>query len=180
MTPRVGGLGQWKPDRPTTLVVACSDGRLQEATDHFLEQHLGVTRYDRFYVPGGGGALAASGRDFLRAQQLRRECRYLIDLHKVEQIVLLFHGPTSDGPITAACADYRRKMPHASVSGLRSRQEDDAAELRETREEWAGDASVAIYRCEVDTNGGIHFTDLLDDDLRKHDREIDDRNRDGR
>ncbi len=102
------GFGHWLPDRPSTLVIACSDGRLQEATDDFLGRYLRVTRYDRFYVPGGAGALAASGRDFLRAQQLRRECRYLVDLHGVRDIVMLFHGPTMDGPLAAACADYRR------------------------------------------------------------------------
>src|SRR5512132_2639198 len=99
--------GQWLADRPSTLVIACSDGRLQEATDEFLARRLRVTRYDRFYVPGGAGALAASGRDFLRAEQMRRECRYLVDLHRVERIVLLFHGPTADGALEAACADYR-------------------------------------------------------------------------
>jgi hypothetical protein len=154
------GFGEWSPDRPSTLVVACSDGRLQEATDQFLGHHLEVTRYDRFYVPGGGGALAASGRDFLRAKQLRRECRYLVDLHRVRHIVLLFHGPTIDGPIAAACADYRRKLPWASVRELRGRQEQDAEELRSTREEWAGEAVVAMYRCEVDARGSIRFADL--------------------
>ena len=103
MTP---AFGHWLPDRPSTLVVACSDGRLQEATDEFLALHLKVTRYDRFYVPGGAGALAASGRDFVRAEQIRRECRYLVELHAVRQIVLLFHGPTVSGPLAAACADY--------------------------------------------------------------------------
>src|SRR5262245_30227649 len=78
-TTMTGHSNEWSPERPNTLVIACSDGRLQESTDEFLAHHLHVTRYDRFYVPGGGGALSASGRDFLRAQQLRRECRYLID-----------------------------------------------------------------------------------------------------
>ena len=91
--------GIWSPDRPSTLVIACSDGRLQEATDEFLAHHLRVTRYDRFYVPGGAGALTASGRDFLRAQQIRRECRYLVELHGVRHIVMLFHSPAKDGPI---------------------------------------------------------------------------------
>jgi len=31
---------------------------LQEATDAFLGRELGLTQFDRFYVPGGGGALA--------------------------------------------------------------------------------------------------------------------------
>jgi len=32
---------QWSPARPRVLVVACSDGRLQEATDAFLASALG-------------------------------------------------------------------------------------------------------------------------------------------
>jgi hypothetical protein len=152
--------GQWLPDRPTALVIACSDGRLQEATDEFLAHHLQVTRYDRFYVPGGAGALAASGRDFIRAQQLRRECLYLVELHAVRQIVMLFHGPTADGPLAAACADYRRKLPWASVAALRGRQEQDAEELLGRRAEWAGAAEVSMYRCEVDGRGDIRFADL--------------------
>ena len=152
--------GIWSPDRPSTLVIACSDGRLQEATDEFLADHLRVTRYDRFYVPGGAGALTASGRDFLRAQQIRRECRYLVELHGVRHIVMLFHSPAKDGPIAAACADYRRKLPYASVAELRSRQERDAEELDRTREDWAGAAEVLLYRCEVDSRGGIRFAQL--------------------
>ena len=99
---------RWSPERPNVLVVACSDGRLQEATDAFLANELGVVRYDRFYVPGGGGALAASGYDLARAQQMRRECRYLIELHRVQRVILLMHGPAANGPLDAACADYRR------------------------------------------------------------------------
>jgi hypothetical protein len=155
--------GQWLPERPSTLVIACSDGRLQEATDEFLTHQLQVNRYDRFYVPGGAGALAASGRDFLRARQLRRECQYLVELHAVRHIVLLFHGAATDGPLAAACADYRRKLPWASVAELRGRQEQDAEELHESREEWAGAAAVAIYRCEVDSRGDVRFADLAGD-----------------
>ena len=158
-----GEFGDWLPDRPSTLVIACSDGRLQEATDEFLANHLQVTRYDRFYVPGGAGALAASGRDFLRAQQIRRECRYLVELHAVRHIVMLFHAPTMDGPLAAACADYRRKLPWASVAELRIRQEQDAEELGRTREEWASAAAVAMYRCEVDSRGVIRFASLAGD-----------------
>ncbi len=154
--------GTWSPDRPDTLVVACSDGRLQAATDLFLARVLAVTRYDRFYVPGGAGALAASGRDFIRASQMRRECRYLIDLHGVARVVLLFHGPVADGALEAACADYRRKMPWASVSTLRARQEQDALDLLAQRHEWAGDAEVHLYRCEVARDGSVAFVALAD------------------
>jgi hypothetical protein len=150
----------WTATRPLTLVIACSDGRLQEATDAFLTTNLELRQYDRFYVPGGGGALAASGRDFIRAQQLRKECRYLIELHEVEHVILMFHGPAVDGPAEAMCADYRRKLAGASAQFVRARQEQDAAELLERRADWALDAEVSVYRCEVDRNLAMSFHSL--------------------
>lgn len=154
------GVNRWTPDRPSTLVVACSDGRLQEVTDDFLWHEFAITRYDRFYVPGGGGALASSGRDYIRAQQMRRECRYLVELHQVKHIILLFHGPVTDGSLMTACADYRRKLPWASVRELQIRQADDARELIERREEWAGDAVVSAFRCAVHQDGNVEFSNF--------------------
>ena len=151
---------RWSPARPTTLVVACSDGRLQEATDEFLATEFQVTRYDRFYVPGGGGALASSGTDPLRAQQMCGECKYLVDLHQVKRVILLFHGPSAAGRIEAACADYRRKLPWAPLAELRERQELDAVDLLGRRREWASDAAVLLYRCEVDSAGSLAFVNL--------------------
>ena len=157
---RVPVSGKWSSARPNVLVVACSDGRLQEATDGFLANELGIVRYDRFYVPGGAGALVASGYDFARAQQMRRECRYLIALHGIGRIVLLMHGPVAGGPAEAACADYRRKLPRASVEQLREQQRADGSQLLQQRAKWAGLASVVLYRCEIDAAGAITFVDL--------------------
>src|SRR3981189_840241 len=131
---------RWSPARPNALVVACSDGRLQEATDAFLAREFQITRYDRFYVPGGGGALASSGMDTARAPQMCAECRYRVELHAVKRVILLFHGPSPAGRIEAACADYRRKLPWAPLAELRVRQEHDAVELLTRRREWAADA----------------------------------------
>jgi hypothetical protein len=142
------------------MVIACSDGRLQEATDEFLARELKITRYDRFYVPGGGGALASSGTDPVRAQQMCAECRYLVELHAVKRVIALFHGPSATGRIEAACADYRRKLPWAPIAELRARQEQDAIDLLTRRREWAADAGVLLYRCEVDAAGGITFVNL--------------------
>jgi hypothetical protein len=151
---------KWTSERPHTLVVACSDGRLQEQTDDFLYKQLGLAGFDRFYVPGGGGALASSGRDFLRAQQLRRECAYLVQLHEISRVILLFHGPAENGPADAVCADYRRKLPWASPVLLNDRQRVDALELIEIHTEWAGSAEVWAYRCEVDQSHAVSFTTL--------------------
>ena len=65
--------GPWKQQRPSALVIACSDGRLQENLDDFLSNALRITQYDRLYVPGGPGALAISGLEMLRPEQVRRE-----------------------------------------------------------------------------------------------------------
>ena len=150
----------WTVERPNVLVVACSDGRLQEVTDAFLSHSLGITRYDRFYAPGGAGALSATGRDFSRARRMREECHYLIDLHRITRAILLFHGPAADGPAEAVCADYRRKLPYAAASALRDRQNEDAHELLKTANEWAGEAAVDFYRCEVDKAGFATFVSL--------------------
>jgi hypothetical protein len=149
--------GKWTEERPHTLVVACSDGRLQQQTDEFLHRRLGLAGFDRFYVPGGGGALASSGRDFIRAQQLRKECAYLIELHEIAHVILLFHGPSADGPARAVCADYRRKLAWASPAIISDRQRIDALELIEIRETWAHGADVSAYRCEVGAARDVAF-----------------------
>ena len=151
---------RWTPARPNALVVACSDGRLQEATDAFLAREFKITRYDRFYVPGGGGALASSGTDQARAQQMCAECKYLVELHAVRRVILLFHGPSAAGRIEAMCADYRRKLPWANLADLRARQEADAVDLLARRREYASEADVLVYRCEVDSAGALTFVNL--------------------
>jgi hypothetical protein len=160
MRPYVSPL-RWEPTRPHILVIACSDGRLQERTDEFLTRSLGIRQYDRLYVAGGGGALSPSGRDFLRAQQMRRECRFLVDAHEIEEIVMLFHGPASDGPPEAMCADYRRKLPQLAVNKLREQQERDARDLLTMCEDWAGAARVQVFRCETHAEGDLEFVPLL-------------------
>jgi hypothetical protein len=151
---------RWSVERPHTLVVACADGRLQEATDAFLHRELGLDRYDRFYVPGGGGALASSGRGLFSAQPLRRECEYLVTLHEIARVILLFHGPAEDGPADARCADYRRKFPHASAREILLRQYQDFVELRDRHSEWAGAATVSGYRAAVDSSHQITFAPM--------------------
>jgi hypothetical protein len=152
------------------MVVACSDGRLQEATDAFLAREFKITRYDRFYVPGGGGALASSGIDPVRAQQMCAECKYLVELHAVRRVILLFHGPSVAGRIEAACADYRRKLPWATIAELRTRQQLDAVDLLARRREFASEAGVLVYRCEVDAAGSLTFANLDPDSTLGSDR----------
>ncbi|MCR4338548.1 MAG: hypothetical protein NUW01_01535 [Gemmatimonadaceae bacterium] len=49
------------------------------------------------------------------------------------------------------------------MNELRARQAQDAEELVLRHEEWAGTATVSMYRCEVDESGGIRFADLAEE-----------------
>ena len=145
----------WNRQRPESLVIACSDGRLQENLDDFLHLKLGITHYDRLYAPGGAGALASRGGELLRPGQFQRDCQYLLRSHGIRDLYLIFHGPTGDGPEEAVCGDYRRKLPSATITELRQRQEEDAAELK--RVDWGKEVRVHTYRCEVRADNRIQF-----------------------
>ena len=71
--------------------------------------------------------------------------------------MLLFHGPATNGPAAAVCADYRRKMAWASPDIIDVRQRQDSIELIDRRDEWAGQAAVVSYRCDVHAGGEITF-----------------------
>jgi hypothetical protein len=148
----------WNQERPRALVVACSDGRLQENLDDFLHTSLGIHHYDRLYAPGGGGALVSSGVELIRPNQFRRECQFLLAAHGVQNLYLIFHGPSENGPDEAACGDYRRKLPRANMAELRRRQEEDARELKQVS--WGAGVQVFAYRCEVRNDDRIQFVEI--------------------
>ena len=149
----------WSPCRPGTLVVACSDGRLQQAVDAFLTRELGITDYDRLYLPGGPGALAEASWEYLRKDQARRDLQFLLTAHDVDRVVLLFHGAAHDGPEAAACADYRRRMPHATGAQLARQQQADASELLRGQLGHAG-LEVLAYRLVVHADARLDFQPL--------------------
>ena len=150
----------WDATRPRVLVVACSDGRLQENLDDFLSGHLGIVRYDRLYAPGGPGALATSGVEFMRSDQFRRECLFLVEAHQVEEVILIFHGPAPHGPDEATCADYRRIFPRLDADAIRDQQTRDMTEILGSGFGWQRSVRVRVFRCEVARDGSIQFVTL--------------------
>jgi hypothetical protein len=158
-TPAYVAPQRWDTTRPSVLVIACSDGRLQEPMDEFLASR-GVTHYDRLYLPGGPGALASSGVSFVRADQARRECTFLVEAHGIEEVYLVFHGPSEDGPEEATCGDYRRKLPTNSAEQIRTQQLHDARELLRNGFGWNVDPLIHTFRCEITAGGGVAFVAL--------------------
>lgn len=146
----------WTSERPAALVVACSDGRMRANLDDFLNNHLGITTYDRLYLPGGPGGLAGGGAEFIRASQMLNECRFLLEAHGTSEVILVFHGATEDGPDEAVCADYSRK--HGDRRRVPEMQDIDLKEL--LRNAFAGPSapSVRAFRANVDGAGNVRFT----------------------
>jgi len=141
--------------------MACSDGRLQQNLDEFLATHLNITRYDRVYAPGGPGVLTSHGIEFLRSDQFRRECDFLIRAHAIEEVILVFHGPSADGPAEATCADYGRIYPRMTPQEIRHQQEVDAAEIVQSGfGHRTSDLRISVFRCEATAAGGIQFVRL--------------------
>lgn len=150
----------WNGELPKTLVIACSDGRFQEEVDEFLQSHLIIDHYNRLYVPGGAGALAASDAEGVRASRFHSECQFLIAAHGVERIILMFHGPAVDGPPEASCGDYMRRLPDSSPSAIREQQDRDAEQI--WREGLGDGVRLEIYRCEVTRDGFVGFVRMYD------------------
>ena len=151
----------WNAARPHILVIACSDGRIQENVDDFLHNHLGIDSYDRMYMPGGPGALSQSGHELLRADLWRRESDFLVTAHAVEQVILLFHAAAPDGPIEANCADYKRKLPAMSAGECREIQVDDTLDVLNRVFDVYPNVRIYAYRAEVKRDGQVQFINLL-------------------
>ncbi|HET7234443.1 MAG TPA: hypothetical protein VFJ16_30800 [Longimicrobium sp.] len=149
----------WNPARPGVLVIACSDGRLQEQVDEFLAAR-GITHYDRLYVPGGPGALSSSGVSYARADQFRRECMFLFRAHGIEDVYLIYHGAAEDGPADATCADYRLKLPTHTPAQIREQQQRDAHEMIRDGFGWNVNPRIHSFRCEITGRGAVQFVEL--------------------
>ncbi|KPK65928.1 MAG: hypothetical protein AMS21_03455 [Gemmatimonas sp. SG8_38_2] len=146
---------QWNAEPPRTLVITCSDGRFQEEVDEFLQRHLAIDHYDRLYVPGGAGALVTSETEFIRADRLRTECRFLIEAHGIERVILMVHGPAEDGPAEALCGDYQRRLPTSSQVDIRRQQDRDTERI--CRDGLGDGVRLEFYRCEVTGDGLVQF-----------------------
>ena len=148
---------KWTPERPRVLVACCSDGRLQEAIDEFLQTHLSVVDYDHFYAPGGPGALTPGGYEFLRATQYRDDLAFLVRAHKVEELLLIFHGAAVGGPDEATCAYYKRVLPGASAAAVRMQQEQDLLDLRMYLGGLRLTVRIRAFRAEVRADKRVQF-----------------------
>lgn len=71
--------------------IYCSDGRVGEHFDDFLQNGLGLPRYDRVALPGGPACLAGHKQAHLEEQGVIDELRFLVEVHGLKRIVLIAH-----------------------------------------------------------------------------------------
>jgi hypothetical protein len=81
--------------------IYCSDGRIGEHFDDFLQNGLNLPRYDRVALPGGPACLAGHPQAHLEEQGVVDELNFLAEVHELRRIVLIAHQ---------SCAFYSTRL----------------------------------------------------------------------
>lgn len=81
--------------------IYCSDGRVGEHFDDFLQQGLRLPRYDRVALPGGPACLAGHDQAHVEQQGVVDELGFLVTAHGLGRIVLIAHQ---------GCAFYTERL----------------------------------------------------------------------
>ncbi|MGE3107626.1 MAG: carbonic anhydrase [Phycisphaerales bacterium] len=92
---------KYESKRIHAAAVYCSDGRVGEQFDDFLQSGLNLPRYDRVALPGGPACLAGHPQASLEEHGVVDELKFLVDVHALKRIVLIAHQ---------ACAFYAARL----------------------------------------------------------------------
>ncbi|MBZ5513890.1 MAG: hypothetical protein LAN62_03415 [Acidobacteriia bacterium] len=139
---------KFHPGRADTLVVYCSDSRIQAAVQEFLASSLNLGgSYDVLAIPGGPQSLTLIEYLPKLSWALGKWLRFLVDAHELKRIVLIAHQD---------CGWYKQLPFHLfGSSDPRTRQEDD---LRRARRSLAGDfpqVLMDLYYVTWDANNRV-------------------------
>jgi hypothetical protein len=81
----------YERSRIHAAAIYCSDGRIGEHFDDFLQNGLGLPRYDRVALPGGPACLAGHSQAHVQQQGAVDELKFLVEVHGLKRIVLIAH-----------------------------------------------------------------------------------------
>ena len=90
--------------------IYCSDGRVGEHFDDFLQNGLGLPRYDRVALPGGPACLAGHPQAHLEEQGVVDELRFLVEAHELQRVVLVAHQECAFYGARLELADRRMEL----------------------------------------------------------------------
>jgi hypothetical protein len=139
----------WHPERIGALALYCSDGRWGEAFDEFCHKCLQIPRYDRWAVPGGPAWLAADGASRDLTRPAREQLDFLVEVHKLERIVLITHY---------GCAAYGHRLQCPAPECL-SVQLEDVQTAARTLRDWYPEMRVEGYLA-MRRGRGLSFHEL--------------------
>lgn len=91
----------YERSRIHAAAIYCSDGRIGEHFDDFLQNGLNLPRYDRVALPGGPACLAGHPQAHLEEQGVVDELQFLVKFHALKRIVLIAHS---------SCAFYSSRL----------------------------------------------------------------------
>ena len=95
--------------------IYCSDGRVGDHFDDFLQNGLKLPRYDRVALPGGPAALAEHKETALEHAAVADELQFLVEVHGIQRVVLIQHQN---------CAFYTSRLNLAGIT-VEQQQYDD-------------------------------------------------------
>lgn len=101
--------------RVHAAAIYCSDGRVGEHFDDFLQNGLKLPRYDRVALPGGPACIAGHTEAHVEEAGVMEELRFLVEVHQLRRVVLIAH---------AGCAFYTARL-HLPAAYLESQQRID-------------------------------------------------------
>ncbi len=105
----------YEPQRIHAAAIYCSDGRLGEHFDDFLQNGLKLPRYDRIAMPGGPAALAEHAATRLEHAAVADELNFLVEVHGLDRIVLIQHQD---------CAFYTNRLKLSKVDAEQQQRDD--------------------------------------------------------
>jgi len=100
----------YDPARIRAAAIYCSDGRIGEHFDDFLQNGLGLPRYDRVALPGGPACLAGHPQAHLEEQGVVDELHFLVEVHGLNRIVLIAHQSCAFYATRLALKDRRLEL----------------------------------------------------------------------
>jgi Putative carbonic anhydrase len=81
----------YNSSRMHAAALYCSDGRVGEHCDDFLQHGLKLPRYDRLCIPGGPACVAGHAEAHLEEKGVVDELHFLVEVHKLKRVVLIAH-----------------------------------------------------------------------------------------
>jgi hypothetical protein len=127
----------WDPQRPTTTIITCVDGRWYPHFQEFAREHLKAgTRTDFLAVPGGIEPMTLIDlvpKDF---NFFRRRLEAMVDAHGTERIVAIAHED---------CAWYKSRKLGPFTIDMKERQLSDLRRAAKRLKEMFGDVTVETY-----------------------------------